>query len=113
VEGIGPPWPPTGPLVVDNPRPKHPGHLATKRGWEVMSAVERERIEAKSEEQRRVQAQGRQDGKELELAFVGTHQPVRQLDERPLLRLHRFSGRRHQGPNLRHRFFGSTTRTAR
>ena len=41
-------------------------------------------------------------GKELDLEFVDTHLPVRQL-----FRLHRFSRRRHQGPNLRHRFLVS------
>jgi len=88
------------------PASEHPGHLATKRGWEVMSAVERDALKQSLKNNGVFKLKDDKTGKELELAFVGTHQPGEATGRRPLLRLHRFSGRRHQGPNLRHRFLG-------
>ncbi len=40
------------------PASEHPGHLATKRGWEVMSAVEQNAVKESAKEQRCIQAQG-------------------------------------------------------
>ncbi len=64
------------------PASEHPGHLATKRGWEVMSAVEHHAVKQS----------------------LNNHGVFKR--RRPLLRLHRLSGRRHQGPDLRRRFLG-------
>jgi YHS domain-containing protein len=63
------------------PASEHPGHLATKRGWEVMSAVE---DHATSEEARHngvFMLKDDKTGQDLKLQFIDTHQPVRQLDD--------------------------------
>ncbi len=62
------------------PASEHPGHLATKRGWEVMSAVEQSAVKETLKDGGIYKLKDDQTGKELELAFVDTHQPVRQLD---------------------------------
>ena len=63
------------------PASEHPGHLATKRGWEVMSAVERSAVKQSLANNGVFKIKDDKTGKELELEFVDTHQPVRQLDE--------------------------------
>jgi hypothetical protein len=63
------------------PASEHPGHLATKRGWEVMSAVERDALKQSQKNNGVFKLKDDKTGKELELEFVDTHQPVRQLDD--------------------------------
>jgi YHS domain-containing protein len=62
------------------PASEHPGHLATKRGWEVMSAVERNAMLEAAKNNGVFKIKDDKTGKELTLEFVDTHQPVRQLD---------------------------------
>jgi YHS domain-containing protein len=62
------------------PASEHPGHLATKRGWEVMSAVEQSAMQSSAKNNGVFKLKDDKTGKELELEFVDTHQPVRQLD---------------------------------
>jgi hypothetical protein len=62
------------------PASEHPGHLATKRGWEVMSAVEQDAVKQSMKNNGVFKIKDDKTGKELELEFVDTHQPVRQLD---------------------------------
>jgi YHS domain-containing protein len=62
------------------PASEHPGHLAAKRGWEVMSAVEQNAMRVSAANNGVFKLKDDKTGKELELEFVDTHQPVRQLD---------------------------------
>jgi hypothetical protein len=62
------------------PASEHPGHLATKRGWEVMSAVERDAMLQAAKNHGVFKIKDDKTGPELSLEFVDTHQPVRQLD---------------------------------
>jgi YHS domain-containing protein len=62
------------------PASEHPGHLATKRGWEVMSAVEQHAVKESLKNNGVFVLKDDKTGKELQLEFVDTHQPVRQLD---------------------------------
>jgi YHS domain-containing protein len=62
------------------PASEHPGHLATKRGWEVMSAVEQHAVVESLKNNGVFILKDDKTGKELQLEFVDTHQPVRQLD---------------------------------
>ncbi|MGA2399976.1 MAG: hypothetical protein ABSG30_18225 [Steroidobacteraceae bacterium] len=62
------------------PASEHPGHLATKRGWEVMSAVEQNAMRVSAANHGVFKLRDDKTGKDLELEFVDTHQPVRQLD---------------------------------
>jgi YHS domain-containing protein len=62
------------------PASEHPGHLAVKRGWEVMSAVEQNALLASAKNNGVFKLKDDKTGQELELEFVDTHQPVRQLD---------------------------------
>jgi YHS domain-containing protein len=63
------------------PASEHPGHLATKRGWEVMSAVEQDAVKQSLKNNGVFKIKDDKTGKDLELEFVDTHQPVRQLDD--------------------------------
>jgi YHS domain-containing protein len=63
------------------PASEHPGHLATKRGWEVMSAVEQNAVKQSLQNNGVFKLKDDKTGKELQLEFVDTHQPVRQLDD--------------------------------
>lgn len=63
------------------PASEHPGHLATKRGWEVMSAVEQNAVTESLKNNGVFKLKDDKTGKELQLEFVDTHQPVRQLDD--------------------------------
>jgi YHS domain-containing protein len=63
------------------PASEHPGHLATKRGWEVMSAVENDAVKQSLKNNGVFKIKDDKTGKDLELEFVDTHQPVRQLDD--------------------------------
>jgi YHS domain-containing protein len=62
------------------PASEHPGHLATKRGWEVMSAVEQNAMTQSMKNNGVFKIKDDKTGQELQLEFVDTHQPVRQLD---------------------------------
>ena len=62
------------------PASEHPGHLATKRGWEVMSAVEQNAVKESLKNKGVFILKDDKTGKELNLEFIDTHQPVRQLD---------------------------------
>ena len=63
------------------PASEHPGHMATKRGWEVMSAVEQSALAEQAENHGVFKIKDDKTGKELDLEFIDTHQPVRQLDD--------------------------------
>ena len=63
------------------PASEHPGHMANKRGWEVMSAVEQGALEQQSKNNGIFKLKDDKTGKTLDLEFVDTHQPIRQLDE--------------------------------
>jgi hypothetical protein len=63
------------------PASEHPGHLATKRGWEVMSAVEENALQTSAKNNGVFKLKDDKTGQMLELEFVDTHQPVRQLDD--------------------------------
>lgn len=62
------------------PASEHPGHLATKRGWEVMSAVEQNAVKVSLKNGGVFKLKDDKTGQELNLEFIDTHQPVRQLD---------------------------------
>jgi len=62
------------------PASEHPGHLAAKRGWEVMSAVEHHAMAVSAENHGIFKLKDDKTGQELSLEFIDTHQPVRQLD---------------------------------
>lgn len=62
------------------PASEHPGHVAQKRGWEVMSAVEQDALE-KAGSDGVFKLKDDKTGKTLDLKFVNVHQPVRQLDD--------------------------------
>jgi hypothetical protein len=62
------------------PASEHPGHLATKRGWEVMSAVEQNAVKESQKNGGVFRLKDDKTGEELKLEFIDTHQPVRQLD---------------------------------
>jgi len=63
------------------PASEHPGHMAQKRGWEVMSAVEQGALEQAAKNHGVFQLKDDKTGKMLDLQFIGTHQPIRQLDD--------------------------------
>ncbi len=62
------------------PASEHPGHVAQKRSWEVMSAVEDEALRQSLRNNGVFKLRDQVTGKDLALKFVDTHQPVRQLD---------------------------------
>jgi hypothetical protein len=63
------------------PASEHPGHMANKRGWEVMSAVEQGALSEQAKNNGVFKLKDDKTGKVLELVFVDTHQPIRQLDD--------------------------------
>jgi hypothetical protein len=63
------------------PASEHPGHMAVKRGWEVMSAVERNAVQESLKNSGVYTLTDDKTGKQLKLEFIDTHQPVRQLDD--------------------------------
>jgi YHS domain-containing protein len=63
------------------PASEHPGHMAQKRGWEVMSAVEHDALAQQASNNGVFHLKDDKTGKVLDLQFVDTHQPVRQLDD--------------------------------
>lgn len=63
------------------PASEHPGHVAQKRGWEVMSAVEQNALIEQARSAGVFKLKDDKTGKTLDLQFVDTHQPIRQLDD--------------------------------
>ena len=63
------------------PASEHPGHVANKRGWEVMSAVEQGALSEQTKNNGVFKLKDDKTGKVLDLEFIDTHQPIRQLDE--------------------------------
>lgn len=63
------------------PASEHPGHMAQKRGWEVMSAVEQGALDQAAKNHGVFQLKDDKTGKVLDLQFIDTHQPIRQLDD--------------------------------
>ncbi|HEY6457585.1 MAG TPA: hypothetical protein VIY90_20090 [Steroidobacteraceae bacterium] len=63
------------------PASEHPGKVAEKRGWEVMSAVEQNAMMESAKNGGVFKLKDDKTGKELNLEFIDTHQPVRQLDD--------------------------------
>ena len=63
------------------PASEHPGHLATKRSWEVMSAVESSALNQSDKDGGVFTLKDDKTGQSLRLQFIDTHQPVRQLDD--------------------------------
>ncbi len=63
------------------PASEHPGHVAQKRGWEVMSAVEQNALLEQAKNNGVFKLKDDKTGKMLDLQFIDTHQPIRQLDE--------------------------------
>jgi hypothetical protein len=63
------------------PASEHPGHLATKRGWEVMSAVEQHATDQAARNNGIFKLKDDKTGQDLNLEFIDTHQPIRQLDD--------------------------------
>jgi YHS domain-containing protein len=63
------------------PASEHPGKLATKRGWEVMSAVEQGALAQSAKNNGVFLLKDDKTGQMLQLQFIDTHQPIRQLDD--------------------------------
>jgi YHS domain-containing protein len=63
------------------PASEHPGHMATKRGWEVMSAVEQGALAEAAKNHGVFKLKDDKTGQVLDLEFIDTHQPIRQLDD--------------------------------
>jgi YHS domain-containing protein len=63
------------------PASEHPGHMAQKRGWEVMSAVEHGALTEQAKNNGVFHLKDDKTGQVLDLQFIDTHQPVRQLDD--------------------------------
>ena len=63
------------------PASEHPGHMAQKRSWEVMSAVEQNALQASLKDGGVFKLKDDKTGKTLDLQFINTHQPIRQLDD--------------------------------
>ena len=63
------------------PASEHPGHMANKRGWEVMSAVEQGALSQAAKSNGVFKLKDDKTGQVLDLEFIDTHQPVRQLDD--------------------------------
>ena len=63
------------------PASEHPGHMAAKRSWEVMSAVEQDALTATLKDGGVFKLKDDKTGKDLDLQFIDTHQPIRQLDD--------------------------------
>jgi hypothetical protein len=63
------------------PASEHPGHVAQKRSWEVMSAVEQNALTTSLKDGGVFKLKDDKTGKQLDLQFIDTHQPIRQLDD--------------------------------
>jgi hypothetical protein len=63
------------------PASEHPGKVAQKRSWEVMSAVEQNALLQSAKNNGVFKLKDDKTGKTLDLEFIDTHQPIRQLDD--------------------------------
>jgi hypothetical protein len=63
------------------PASEHPGKVAQKRSWEVMSAVEQNALLESAKNNGVFKLKDDKTGKTLDLEFIDTHQPIRQLDD--------------------------------
>ena len=63
------------------PASEHPGKTEQTRGWEVMSAVEGDIVKRRSDNHGTVKLTDAKTGEQLDLDFIGTHQPVRRLQQ--------------------------------
>jgi hypothetical protein len=63
------------------PASEHPGATEQARGWEVMSAVEDDIVTERAKDNGVFKLKDPKTGEELKLEFVGTHQPVRRLQQ--------------------------------
>jgi YHS domain-containing protein len=63
------------------PASEHPGKVANKRGWEVMSAVEQGALAQAAKNNGVFMLKDDKTGQMLKLEFIDTHQPIRQLDD--------------------------------
>jgi len=63
------------------PASEHPGKTEQARGWEVMSAVEEDIVKERAKDNGIFKVRDAKTGEELKLEFVGTHQPVRRLQQ--------------------------------
>jgi hypothetical protein len=62
------------------PASEHPGKMAEKRGWEVMSAVEENALKDVGSDGT-YKLKDDKTGETLDLKFIDAHQPVRKLDD--------------------------------
>jgi len=62
------------------PASEHPGKMAEKRGWEVMSAVEENALKDVGSDGT-YKLKDDKTGQTLDLKFIDAHQPVRKLDD--------------------------------
>ena len=62
------------------PASEHPGKMAEKRGWEVMSAVEENALKGVGSDGT-YKLKDDKTGQTLDLKFINAHQPVRKLDD--------------------------------
>jgi hypothetical protein len=63
------------------PASEHPGQTEQARGWEVMSAVEEDIVKERAKDNGIFKIKDAKTGEDLKLEFVGTHQPVRRLQQ--------------------------------
>jgi hypothetical protein len=63
------------------PASEHPGKTEQTRGWEVMSAVEEDIVKRRGDNHGSVKLTDAKTGEQLNLDFIGTHQPVRRLQQ--------------------------------
>jgi YHS domain-containing protein len=63
------------------PASEHPGQTEQARGWEVMSAVEQDIVKERAKDNGIFTLKDPKTGEDLKLEFVGTHQPVRRLQQ--------------------------------
>jgi YHS domain-containing protein len=63
------------------PASEHPGQTEQARGWEVMSAVEEDIVKERAKDNGSFKLRDAKTGENLQLEFVGTHQPVRRLQQ--------------------------------
>jgi hypothetical protein len=63
------------------PASEHPGKTEQTRGWAVMSAVEEDIVKRRSANHGTVKLTDAKTGEQVDLDFIGTHQPVRRLTQ--------------------------------
>jgi hypothetical protein len=63
------------------PASEHPGKTEFTRSWEVMSAVEEDIVKRRDQNHGTVKLTDAKTGEQIDLDFIGTHQPVRRLQQ--------------------------------